>query len=215
MAIKKNSAPLRVDAAETRQKLIAAGLELFAERGIDGVRSNEITRKAGASNTSAIQYHFGDKDGLVDAILDEYECMTKEEARKYMESDAYSDTSSRKLRDEVLALVVPFARLLDQPDGVAYLRLVGHLLANPRFSILDRHRSLYADRGILRAYQDVENRDPERWLYRRILITVLLFNGLADFARIHATKVKGGKRKPSTDAFVNELADAITLILEN
>ena len=57
------------DSEETRAQLISAGERLFAERGIEVVSMREITRAAGQRNATALQYHFGDRRGLVRAIL--------------------------------------------------------------------------------------------------------------------------------------------------
>ncbi|WP_231976800.1 TetR/AcrR family transcriptional regulator [Mycobacterium sp. E740] len=42
---------------------------LFAQHGLDGVGLRQIGYEAGMANKSAVQYHFGSKDGLVHAIL--------------------------------------------------------------------------------------------------------------------------------------------------
>jgi AcrR family transcriptional regulator len=47
----------------TRQALLAAAGELFAEHGLRGVGTREIAAKAGV-NVAAIQYHFGSKENL-------------------------------------------------------------------------------------------------------------------------------------------------------
>ena len=59
----------RRDAAGTREALLAAGTELFAERGYEGVAVWTIARKAGV-NKAMINYHFGGKRKLYLAILD-------------------------------------------------------------------------------------------------------------------------------------------------
>src|SRR5881394_1603360 len=59
----------RVMVVSVRAALIDAAERLFAERGSDGVSLREITSAAGATNASAVQYHFGDRRGLVRAVL--------------------------------------------------------------------------------------------------------------------------------------------------
>ena len=59
----------RRDASATRDALLAAGTQLFAERGYDGVSVRAIARAAGV-NTAMISYHFGGKRKLYLAILD-------------------------------------------------------------------------------------------------------------------------------------------------
>jgi TetR/AcrR family transcriptional regulator len=58
----------RRDAAGTRQALLAAGADLFAERGYDGVSVWEIAKRAGV-NPAMISYHFGGKRKLYLAIV--------------------------------------------------------------------------------------------------------------------------------------------------
>ena len=53
-----------------RRKLLDAALVLFAERGISGSTMREIRIAAGQSNTAALQYHFGDREGLLRALLE-------------------------------------------------------------------------------------------------------------------------------------------------
>jgi AcrR family transcriptional regulator len=53
----------RKDAQETRQRLLAAAAEVFAEKGYWESTHAEICRKAQA-NTAAVNYHFGSKENL-------------------------------------------------------------------------------------------------------------------------------------------------------
>jgi len=54
---------------EAKVRLILADETLFAERSIEGVSLREIAAAAGNGNNNAVQYHFGGKDGLVQAIF--------------------------------------------------------------------------------------------------------------------------------------------------
>ena len=58
----------RRDAAATREALLAAGTELFAERGYEGVPVWTIAEKAGV-NKAMISYHFGGKRQLYLSIV--------------------------------------------------------------------------------------------------------------------------------------------------
>lgn len=57
------------DSEATREALMGAGLELFAEHGYDGASVEQIAGQAGA-NKALINYHFGGKAGLYGAILE-------------------------------------------------------------------------------------------------------------------------------------------------
>ncbi len=55
--------------AETRERLLAAAAELFAERGIDGSSVDAIAERA-ERTSGAIYDHFGGKPGLLFALLE-------------------------------------------------------------------------------------------------------------------------------------------------
>jgi AcrR family transcriptional regulator len=53
---------------ETRTRVLNAAARLFAERGFARVTVRDICKKARA-NVAAVNYHFGDKDGLYRAVM--------------------------------------------------------------------------------------------------------------------------------------------------
>jgi AcrR family transcriptional regulator len=57
--------------AESRQKILAAALQVFAEKGYHGATITEITQRAGVSRGLA-SYYFPNKHLLVDELLDAY-----------------------------------------------------------------------------------------------------------------------------------------------
>ncbi|MGW1225753.1 TetR/AcrR family transcriptional regulator [Streptomyces sp. NPDC001478] len=59
----------RTSGHETREKLIRAAEEVFAAQGTDGAQLRDIVALAGQSNPSAVQYHFGSRAGLLDAVM--------------------------------------------------------------------------------------------------------------------------------------------------
>lgn len=61
-----HSAPLDVS---VKQRLVLTAERLFATKGLDGVPLRQIGVETGMANRSAVQYHFGSKDSLVEAIL--------------------------------------------------------------------------------------------------------------------------------------------------
>ena len=53
----------------TKEQIVFAAEKLFALYGIEGVSLRQIGAAAGNGNNSAVQYHFGSKDQLVQAIF--------------------------------------------------------------------------------------------------------------------------------------------------
>ncbi|WFR72372.1 helix-turn-helix domain containing protein [Prescottella defluvii] len=45
--------------------MIEVAERMFAEHGIDGVSMRDVAAAAGQKNNSAVQYHFGGREGLV------------------------------------------------------------------------------------------------------------------------------------------------------
>ena len=57
--------------AETRDRLLAAAAELFAERGVEGSSVDAIAERA-ERTSGAVYDHFGGKSGLLFALLEEW-----------------------------------------------------------------------------------------------------------------------------------------------
>jgi AcrR family transcriptional regulator len=58
----------RSDGAETRDQILKVAGKLFAEKGFSRTTSKEICATAG-TDLAAVNYHFGNRDGLYDAVL--------------------------------------------------------------------------------------------------------------------------------------------------
>jgi AcrR family transcriptional regulator len=111
----------------TRDRLVTAAEALFADRGIAAVSLREINRAAGAKNTVAIQYHFGDRDGVVRAIAQKH--WPDVNARRHAMLDDYESKSTDDLRALAAALVHPLAaKLGDQDGGPEYLQIYAELV---------------------------------------------------------------------------------------
>ncbi len=69
VSIANRARPSVAELGPAKAALIAAGIEEFAERGIEGARVRQIAARSG-QNIAAISYHFGGKEGLYHAIAD-------------------------------------------------------------------------------------------------------------------------------------------------
>jgi len=120
----------------TRRRLVTAAEQLFAERGIEGVSLREINAAAGMRNATALQYHFHDRAGLVQAILAKHTPMV--DTARHALLDAYVVTGRDDLRQLAAALVRPSAeKLRDADGGRAYLRIHAQVLNRPEASFAD------------------------------------------------------------------------------
>ena len=62
--------PVDANAEETRRRILAAGVALFAARGFDGVSTRELAARAKV-NAATLAHYFGGKQGVYDATVDE------------------------------------------------------------------------------------------------------------------------------------------------
>jgi AcrR family transcriptional regulator len=114
----------------TKQRLVSAAEDLFAARGIDGVSLREINTAAGQRNSTALQYHFVDRGGLVRAVLAKHHGDI--ELLRHEMLDLYEEVGEGDLRALAGALVRPSAtKLRDADGGRAYLRIHAQVVNLP------------------------------------------------------------------------------------
>ena len=125
----------------TKTKIIETAERLFAEKGINNVSTREIAREAGQKNHSALHYHFGDKESLLDALLD-YRLIPLDNRRKILLNEAVLKSKSLNLRELITVLITPLAeRALDPKKDNYILKIMGELLTSADW------RKKYALRG--------------------------------------------------------------------
>ena len=86
------------DTASTREALMNAATEIFAERGFDGSRVDLIAERAGV-NKAMINYHFGGKKGLYAAILEAALAVAQDRFRRIRGSTEPADIRLREFID--------------------------------------------------------------------------------------------------------------------
>ena len=84
-----------VTAAETRERLLRAAADVFAERGYDGTRVADIAAAAGVSN-GALYAHFGSKADLLAAALRTH--------GRHLLADMFAADPNRSVVDLLLAV---------------------------------------------------------------------------------------------------------------
>lgn len=110
------------DASATREEIVRAATRLFARRGIDAVTVRELHEAAGQRNSSALQYHFGSREGLLREIVERHQAPIDEERGEWL--DRATD-----LRGYVEALVEPLAAALRTRAGREYLLIITQVVS--------------------------------------------------------------------------------------
>jgi AcrR family transcriptional regulator len=115
-----------------KQAILDAAAVLMDERGVDNVTTQDINQASGHRNRSAVQYHFGSRDAVIQAVM--ARTMEPIDAERNMLLDHLEGTGTRLTPRAALEVVVlPLARQLHHPEGRRYLRLGAQLINHPRF----------------------------------------------------------------------------------
>lgn len=126
--------PLPID--ETKLRLLEAAESLFAERPFDSVSLREIAIKAGNGNNNAVQYHFGGKDELIQAIF-AWRVQQMEGPRRRLYAKARDGGRTPNLKDLARILCLPLLDLVDAADRHSYAAFMTQYVL--------RHRQLGLD----------------------------------------------------------------------
>lgn len=121
----KASIPAAATSA-TEQRLIEAAGEVFAEKGFRAATIREIIQRAKA-NIAAVNYHFGDKEGLYAAV---FRCARQACEEKYPFIDAAAEGASprERLHRLVKSLLL---RLLDRGRPAWQWQLMAREMLEP------------------------------------------------------------------------------------
>jgi len=202
-------ASLSPRAVATRARLIAAAERLFAERGIAGVSLNEINRAARQRHSNACHYHFGGKDGLVQAILDKH--IPGIAARRNAMFDEMELAGTLRLENVVKAFVRPIADKLFDPDGgKEFIRIDAQLIAQATVALHGpgpAHFTFHAADRLNRkldAAMAAQGLPPAVARQRLVMAAIMLFHGLADYSRLLEAMEESGE-PPDPELFIRDL----------
>lgn len=158
----------------TRAKVIRAAIDCIYAEGFHAAHTNRIAEKAGVS-WGVLQYHFGDKDGLLQAVLDYiFEDFTSTLGTANLQQGA--------LKSRISALVSVLWSLVSKPEyrvSVAILRNAGR---SPDSSI-DGRKNLDQWSGEIaelwdQVFKEYQAETTKTETARRLLFAAL--RGLAD-----------------------------------
>lgn len=204
-------------APETRQRLVDAALRAFAEHGVHNASLLEITRQAGQRNRGAVHYHFGSREGMIAAVLEQHaddigrrELELLEVARQQPDDD---------LASIVEAIVRPVTEVSEMGwRGRCYIVIVGELVQQDITPLGPEVQAAMARTGgyelfaLLRERLRATGMDLDLENERLALMTGCIMQAVANRARAAELPPTGRDPLP-TERFVRNLVAMGTAML--
>jgi AcrR family transcriptional regulator len=129
---------------ETRTRILDAAEELFMQHGFEGTSMRQLTSRAGV-NLAAVNYHFGSKDALIEAVfrrrLDPMNA-ARIAALEELEKENRAPAPEAIIR----AFVGPSLRMIEdgRSGGRNFIRLLGRTYTDPAKGIRALIGQMYA-----------------------------------------------------------------------
>lgn len=109
--------------------LLATAERLIGEDGVHAVSLRQIVTSAGQTNNFAIQYHFGDKDGLIGAIFEKHLPFVENRRRRFLENVCNTGVSIPLLLE---AIFRPITEEVDENGRRTYAGFVAKIIGDRR-----------------------------------------------------------------------------------
>jgi AcrR family transcriptional regulator len=195
------------NAEETRQRLIEAATRGFAEQGVHSASLLEITRQAGQRNRGAVHYHFGSREGMLVAVLEQHVDLLANREKELLEIARQQPDDD--LASAVAAFVRPAVELGDLGwEGRCYLVILSELVEDDPDSLHPDVVAVLTRAGGYDAYGLLEERMPpmsdELRLERMSLTTSFILRAVADRAR-SSDRPAPSRHQLDTESFVRNL----------
>lgn len=134
---------------QTRTALLDAAEELFCEHGIDAASLRAITSAAGA-NLAAVNYHFGNKEGLVQAVFDRrIGPVNQERLRRLTDLEQAAAPGPPSAEGVLRAFLEPVVRFGQDSSAeqMRFRRLMGRTFAEPGSQMRQRLKGHFQKLG--------------------------------------------------------------------
>ena len=172
---------------DTKERILDAAEQLFAELGFSGTSLRAVTSSAGV-NLAAVNYHFGSKEALLHAVLARRLGPVNEERLKWLERlETEAGDRPPAVREILRTLFAP--ALMALPESVAR-GIAGRIYAEPPSIAGPLMRELFAEvtqrylAAIERALPDVPS-DELKWRFNFVIgAMVQVLSGAAELAPI-------------------------------
>jgi AcrR family transcriptional regulator len=134
----------KLSPADTKTRILDAAEALFVTGGFDAMSMRQITGAAGV-NLAAVNYHFGSKDALIQAVLSRRLDPLNEQRLQML--DAFEKAFGVQISTEhvLTAMFLPAVRIFrsDTPGAKHYLHFLGRAYTEPSPVVRDFINSHY------------------------------------------------------------------------
>ncbi len=131
--------------AETRERILDAAEALFGEVGFDGVSLRDITGRAGA-NVAAVNYHFGSKEKLVDAVVVRHAVpINDRRLRLLLEAEERHGGVAVPVREILEAFLRPVIEeiMKDPVSQVVFCKFMGRIMSERGYQLPESVKPLF------------------------------------------------------------------------
>ncbi|HET9350501.1 MAG TPA: TetR/AcrR family transcriptional regulator [Burkholderiales bacterium] len=131
---------------ETRTRILDAAEELFMQHGFEATSMRQLTAKAGA-NLAAVNYHFGSKDALVEAVFRRrLDAMNTARIAELDRLEREAGGRALSPRQIIGAFIGVSLRMIEdvKSGGRNFIRLLGRTYSDPQKEIRALIGQLYA-----------------------------------------------------------------------
>jgi AcrR family transcriptional regulator len=190
--------------------LILAAEIAFARDGIDSASLREIAARSGQRNHHAVQYHFGSRETLVQAVFD-YRMDQMEEARGVLLQAAQRAGCGGVTREIAAAIFVPQIDLIDVHGDNSYAAFLSQYLLRYQGSRFGQFGERIAPNlgQALALLRETMSHLPEAAAQRRLITACFMF---LNILIIHMRGSNPGAE--SFEAALSDTLDQIVLTIE-
>jgi len=198
----------------TRNALMRAAEKLIAEQGMENISIREIVSAAGQKNESALQYHFSNLSGLIDAIVAERAEQTHLK-RAELIADLTAHSPEPALRELCMLMVQPAFDLARADVGFRrYVKAFGHQLMltedSPLAAISEHGIDGPSGKQMSRLLQAALPHLDAAAFKRRMEAVVRLCSA----SMYHQSRQRGAFKGPAADLFLHSLIDTLVGLLD-
>ena len=195
----------------TRDRILVAAEALFAERGFEVVSLRDITGAA-AANVAAVNYHFGSKEKLIDAVVTRHLIPVNEE-RLVRLNELENGHSGKALpvEDILKAFLSPVLHHIasGEMSEDLFQKFMGRLIGERGYSLPEEARPLFGvmARRFAAAFQRaVPHLSEEAALWRMHFSFGVMAHTLTNGDTLHQIS-EGRSGNPSTESLLVKIID--------